>query len=120
MDASLFVASGTMGNLASLLAHCGRGRDVILGDESHIYHYENGSASALGGLGDALLELPRRVLEPLADLPLAEDVPLDGVRKGPRSIDWVPTTAATLQWVEALDGGDPRANLAYIEFEQNH
>jgi threonine aldolase len=49
-DAALFVASGTMGNLASLLAHGGRGRDVILGDESHIYHYENGGASALGGL----------------------------------------------------------------------
>jgi threonine aldolase len=50
MEASLFVTSGTMGNLASLLAHCQRGQDVILGDESHIYHYENGSASALGGL----------------------------------------------------------------------
>ena len=50
MEAAVFVASGTMGNLASLLAHCGRGRDVILGDESHIYHYENGGASALGGL----------------------------------------------------------------------
>jgi threonine aldolase len=49
-DAAVFVASGTMGNLASLLAHCGRGREVILGDESHIYHYENGGASALGGL----------------------------------------------------------------------
>ena len=50
MEAALFVTSGTMGNLASLLAHCGRGQDVILGDESHIYHYENGSASSLGGL----------------------------------------------------------------------
>ena len=50
MEAALFVSSGTMGNLASLLAHCERGRDVVLGDESHIYHYENGSASALGGL----------------------------------------------------------------------
>ena len=49
-EAALFVVSGTMGNLASLLAHCGRGREVIVGDESHIYHYENGSASALGGL----------------------------------------------------------------------
>ncbi|MCX6550189.1 MAG: low-specificity L-threonine aldolase [Acidobacteria bacterium] len=49
-DAAVFVTSGTMGNLASLLAHCDRGREVILGDESHIYHYENGSASALGGL----------------------------------------------------------------------
>jgi threonine aldolase len=50
MEAALFVGSGTMGNLASLLAHCQRGQDVILGDESHIFHYENGSASALGGL----------------------------------------------------------------------
>jgi len=49
-DAALFVASGTMGNLASLLAHCDRGREVIVGDESHIYWYENGSASALGGM----------------------------------------------------------------------
>jgi threonine aldolase len=49
-DAAVFVPSGTMGNLASLLAHGDRGREVILGDESHIYHYENGSASALGGL----------------------------------------------------------------------
>jgi threonine aldolase len=49
-EAAVFVVSGTMGNLASLLSHCGRGREVILGDESHIYQYENGSASALGGL----------------------------------------------------------------------
>ncbi|HEY3382844.1 MAG TPA: low-specificity L-threonine aldolase [Vicinamibacterales bacterium] len=50
MEAGLFVSSGTMGNLGSLLAHCGRGQEVILGDESHIYQYENGSASALGGM----------------------------------------------------------------------
>jgi threonine aldolase len=49
-EAGLFVPSGTMGNLASLLAHCDRGREVILGDESHIYQYENGSASTLGGM----------------------------------------------------------------------
>ncbi len=49
-EAALFVPSGTMGNLASLLAHGDRGCEVILGDESHIYQYENGAASALGGL----------------------------------------------------------------------
>ena len=49
-EAGLFVASGTMGNLASLLAHCGRGQEAIVGDQSHIYFYENGSASALGGI----------------------------------------------------------------------
>jgi len=48
--AALFVASGTMGNLASILAHCGRGQEAILGDESHIYNYEAGGASALGGV----------------------------------------------------------------------
>jgi threonine aldolase len=49
-DAAVFVPSGTMGNLASLLAHCPRGREVIVGDEAHIYHYEAGGASVLGGL----------------------------------------------------------------------
>lgn len=49
-EAAVFVASGTMGNLASLLAHCERGRAAILGDESHILHYEAGGASALGGI----------------------------------------------------------------------
>jgi len=49
-DAALFVPSGTMGNLASLLAHCERARTVILGDQAHIFLYEGGGASALGGL----------------------------------------------------------------------
>ncbi|HEY1014817.1 MAG TPA: low-specificity L-threonine aldolase [Herpetosiphonaceae bacterium] len=49
-EAALFVASGTMGNLTALLAHCGRGQELLVGDESHIYHYEAGGASALGGL----------------------------------------------------------------------
>lgn len=50
MDAALFVASGTMGNLVALLAHCGRGDEIILGDEAHIFRYEQGGASALGGM----------------------------------------------------------------------
>ena len=50
-EAGLFVTSGTQGNLASLLAHCGRGQEAILGDQSHIYFYENAGASALGGIG---------------------------------------------------------------------
>lgn len=49
-ESALFVPSGTMGNLSALLAHCARGREVIVGDESHIYWYEAGGASALGGL----------------------------------------------------------------------
>jgi threonine aldolase len=49
-DAALFVASGTMANLVSLLTHCGRGNEVILGDQSHIFFYEQGGSAALGGI----------------------------------------------------------------------
>jgi threonine aldolase len=49
-EAAVFVTSGTMGNLCALLAHCGRGDEVLLGDECHIYNYEAGGASALGGI----------------------------------------------------------------------
>lgn len=49
-EAALFVASGTMGNLISLLAHCQRGDEVIMGSECHIFHYEVGAAGVFGGL----------------------------------------------------------------------
>ena len=49
-EAGLFVASGTMGNLASILAACGRGDEVIMGDLAHTFLYEAGGVSALGGI----------------------------------------------------------------------
>ncbi len=49
-EAALYVASGTMGNLVSLLAHCQRGHEVILGSECHIFVYEAGAAAVFGGL----------------------------------------------------------------------
>src|SRR5918998_5469039 len=65
-EAALFVVSGTMGNLVALLAHCGRGDEVIVGDESHIFRYEQGGASALGGI--IYHTLPT---EPTGELPVA-------------------------------------------------
>lgn len=50
-EAALLTTSGTQSNLTAMLSHCQRGNEVILGDESHIVHYEVGGASALGGLG---------------------------------------------------------------------
>jgi len=47
---SLFVPSGTMGNLLALLVHCQRGDEVIVGDQAHIYVNEAGGMSALGGI----------------------------------------------------------------------
>lgn len=49
-DAAVFVASGTMGNLVSVLSHCERGRAALLGTESHIFCYEAGGASVVGGV----------------------------------------------------------------------
>src|SRR5436305_9476736 len=48
-EAALFVPTGTMGNVAAMLTHAGRGRAVIVGNESHVYHSEVGGASTLGG-----------------------------------------------------------------------
>jgi threonine aldolase len=49
-EAALLVASGTMGNLVALLTHCGRGDEVILGNRSHTYLFEQGGMAALGGI----------------------------------------------------------------------
>ena len=49
-EAGLFVPSGTMGNLASLLAHCNRGDEIIMGNLAHTFLYEAGGVAALGGI----------------------------------------------------------------------
>jgi dipeptidyl aminopeptidase/acylaminoacyl peptidase len=54
-----------------------------------------------------------KVAHKLASLPLADDVPIEGVPKGPRSYQWRPTEPATLVWVEALDEGDPRKKVPH-------
>jgi dipeptidyl aminopeptidase/acylaminoacyl peptidase len=50
----------------------------------------------------------------IADRPLQEEVPpsFDAVPVGPRNIGWRPDQPATVQWVEAKDGGDPRRRLS--------
>ena len=45
--------------------------------------------------------------------PVANEVPVHGVISGPRSVSWQPTAPHTLFWREALDGGDPVAEVAF-------
>ena len=45
-------------------------------------------------------------ITPVASLPVADRVPIQGVPTGPREHSWRPTEPATLVWAEALDGGD--------------
>jgi dipeptidyl aminopeptidase/acylaminoacyl peptidase len=54
-----------------------------------------------------------KMIHVLADMPLADQVPLNGVTKGMRSVDWQPLKDATLLWVEALDEGDPEKQAPF-------
>ncbi|WP_322905173.1 low-specificity L-threonine aldolase [Paenibacillus campi] len=49
-EAAIFMPSGTMANLASIMAHCPRGTKVLVGNESDIYIYEAAGASVCGGV----------------------------------------------------------------------
>lgn len=49
-EAAVFVASGTMGNLVALLTHCARGDEIMVGSQAHLFLFEAGGASALGGI----------------------------------------------------------------------
>ena len=54
-----------------------------------------------------------KVVHTLADLPLADRVPIEGVPTGPRGHHWRPTAPATWSGSTALDGGDPRKKAAH-------
>jgi threonine aldolase len=49
-EAGLFVASGTQGNVVSLLSHCARGDEAIIGNKAHTFMYEAGGMAVLGGI----------------------------------------------------------------------
>ncbi len=49
-EAGLFVASGTMGNLAAILSHAQRGDCAIVGEDSHTFRAEAGGMAVLGGI----------------------------------------------------------------------
>jgi threonine aldolase len=76
-ESALFVPSGTMGNLITLLVHCQRGDEVIVGNQSHIYLNEAGGMSALGGIQPCPLQnQPDGTLSPddILDSVRSEDV----------------------------------------------
>jgi threonine aldolase len=56
-EAALFVTSGTQGNVASILTHCGRGTEMILGRTAHAFLNEAGAAAGLGGVHPHILDV---------------------------------------------------------------
>ena len=64
-DAGLFVATGTMGNLVSMMAHLARGQEVIAGGEHHLVIDEAaGHAVIVGASARALDDRPDGTLDP--------------------------------------------------------
>ncbi len=49
----------------------------------------------------------------IAEVPLQDKIPIEGVKTGRRSYSWTPWGGATLIWLEALDGGDPRTKVPH-------
>jgi dipeptidyl aminopeptidase/acylaminoacyl peptidase len=60
-----------------------------------------------------ILDAQGKVVHHLASLPLAENTPINGVRKGPRNLRWQANLPATLVYVEALDEGNPKNKVPF-------
>ena len=50
MEAALFVCSGTMGNLVSIMTHCARGEGVLMGTSAHTWKNEVGNVASIAGV----------------------------------------------------------------------
>ncbi len=59
-------------------------------------------------------DLNGKLVKNIAKIPSAENIPkgFGAVRTGPRSFNWRADKPATLYWVEAQDGGDPKKEAA--------
>lgn len=53
------------------------------------------------------------VVNTVAEIPMAENIPIEGVQTGPRNISWKSSDPSTLVWIEALDGGDPNVEAEF-------
>jgi threonine aldolase len=63
-EAGLFVASGTMGNLVSVVAQTRPGHEIVLDADSHIVNYEVGGAAVIAGVQTRPLRTERGFLSP--------------------------------------------------------
>ncbi|MEM9457855.1 MAG: prolyl oligopeptidase family serine peptidase [Myxococcota bacterium] len=67
-----------------------------------------------------VLDAKAKVVRRVADQDVADEIPIQGVRTGPRMAHWQPGHPATLVWVEALDGGDPRKTVEHRDRVMSH
>lgn len=58
-------------------------------------------------------DLDGKAVYKVAEVPMQDNIPVNGVTTAPRSYSWIPTENATLIYAEALDGGNPREKAAF-------
>lgn len=89
-EAALFVPSGTMGNLVSLMAHVPRGGEIIAPAEAHVFNDEAANYAVVAGAG----------MRPVAETPEGE-MPIEAV-------------------VDAIqDAGDPHCPITSLVVVEN-
>lgn len=89
-EAALFVPSGTMGNLVSLMAHVPRGGEIIAPAEAHVFNDEAANYAVVAGAG----------MRPIAETPDGE-MPIEAV-------------------VDAIqDAGDPHCPITSLVVVEN-
>ncbi len=98
-EAGLFVASGTMGNLVSLMAHLPRGHEAIAGATTHTVMDEaGGHAVVVGATIRALAENLDGTIDPDA---------IAGAFRDPTDLHEPPTGLVVLENTHAHSGGRP-------------
>ena len=63
-EAGLFLASGTMGNLVSVVAQTTPGQEIVLDADSHIFNYEVGGSAVVGNVQTRPIKTERGFLSP--------------------------------------------------------
>lgn len=112
-DDTLFLPSGTMANLAALLAHEVRGGEVIVEEAAHIYNSEGGGLSAVAGAVARPLRGERGALDP-------DDV--KAAIRGGANLALVPTRLVCLENTHNAAGGAviPLESMAAIHRVSRH
>lgn len=67
-----------------------------------------------------VIDAKAKVVRRVADQDVADEIPIEGVRTGPREVHWQPLRPATLVWTEALDEGDPRKQVEHRDRVMSH
>ncbi|MFA5513899.1 MAG: GntG family PLP-dependent aldolase [Sphaerochaetaceae bacterium] len=80
-EASLFVPSGSMGNLIPLFVNGGRGSLVLASSLSHIIHHEVSALTSIAGILPILIDTPRGILNAESIVPHLSEGSYDMVRK---------------------------------------